>query len=686
MLNRTLHTLSALLAGFSGATCAGEQVPAGTDAARVLETIEVVGTRTDDIPGKSVLLDASIVQAVRATHPAELFARVPGTWISRGGGQEQLTALRSPVWTGAGACGEVVYAEDGVPVRPSGFCNANQLMEINGEQAGGVEVLRGTQGGAFYGANAVHGVINVLSLPLSSAAEKQRSSVSLEAGPNDYSRALWTQRMEEGYLALQASHDGGYQDSTGYDQQKISWKHQQQLSDVRLKHYLTATDLHQQSGAYLEGADAYKDDSRKQDNSSPDAYRDAEAFRYVQSWDWQQDDYRYSIKPYVRHSDMDFSQHFNPGQPLEKNGHNSVGMQALMQRDNFLWGAWHSGAEMETAQAWTHEWQTLPTTAGPLVKASPQGEHYDYDVGMHTAALWQALTLHVTPQLDAQAGARADRIVYEYDNHLPANSVGKYTRPADRGDSFTLVSPRVGLVYTDHFANEWYASLSSGKRAPQTAELYRLQGGQTVAGIGEESLDAGEIGWRGSNRWQTQWSLALFDMHKDHVIIRNAAKVLSDDAKTQHRGIEINISQQWDAGWFASAVAAYAEHRYNSDVFDASSSIDGNIMDTAPRAFGAAQFGWQQAGTRVEMEWQHMGPYYLSPEDTFEYEGHDLLNLRAAYAVDSQWTLFARLMNATNVDYAERADVTVNPNPALVQPRYFVGQPRSLYVGFEWSY
>ena len=45
--------------------------------------------------------------------------------IQRGSGQESLTALRSPVLTGAGACGAVLVLEDGIPIRPVGTCNVN---------------------------------------------------------------------------------------------------------------------------------------------------------------------------------------------------------------------------------------------------------------------------------------------------------------------------------------------------------------------------------------------------------------------------------------------------------------------------------------------------------------------------------------------------------------------------------
>jgi iron complex outermembrane receptor protein len=643
----------------------------------VLETIDVSATRTDSVPGGETRLSEKDIRETDAVHPAELTDQIPGLWISRGGGQEQLTALRSAVFTGPGSCGETLYTEDGVPIRPSGFCNVNQLIEVNTEQAGGLEVLGGAQGGSYYGANAIHGVINTLSLPLT-----ERQSLRVEGGPYDYARTLWEQGDTDGYIALNASHDGGYVDSSGYDQQKMSLKRRQEFADVTLTHFMTAVHLDQQSIGYLEGEDAYKDNHIRRDNTRPDSYRDVDAFRYIQAWDWQSGEYLFTVKPYFRHSEMDFTQQFVFPQALEKNGQNSGGVQWLFRRNDFGWGAWQGGADLDLARAWTKEWQETPAT--PF---SPQGIHYDYNVDMLTSGLWQDLIWHITSRLDGQVGARADRVFYDYDNETLDGRAGKFTRPADRTDGYNLLSPRVGLVYTDQYNTEWYASASSGQRAPQTAELYRLQGLQTEASIGEVTADGGEIGWRGNiaglDGARTSWNVALYDMHEKHVIIRNANSVYSDDGKIKDQGVELALTQNWANGWFAGLAATYAEHRYNSDVFDRSKSINNNIMDTAPRTLGSANMGWQQSGARVELEWQHMGDYYLDPEHEFSYEGHDLLHLRASYLVAPAWTVYGRLMNVTNYDYAERADVTAFP---VEQPRYFVGLPRSLYLGVQWEY
>jgi outer membrane cobalamin receptor len=103
-----------------------------------------------------------------ATHHAEVLNRVAGVMIQRGSGQESLTAIRSPVLPGAGSCGAFLFLENGIPIRPVGFCNVNELFEINTEQAHAIEVLRGP-GTALYGSNAMHGTVNVLQAAMTPA-------------------------------------------------------------------------------------------------------------------------------------------------------------------------------------------------------------------------------------------------------------------------------------------------------------------------------------------------------------------------------------------------------------------------------------------------------------------------------------------------------------------------------------
>ena len=128
---------------------AGPQAIAETTIAETtIEETIVVGagsllTRLGDGGSIDVILTEEILR-VGATHPSELLNRVAGVWVNRGSGQEHLTAIRSAVFTGSGACGEFSYLEDGISIRPQGFCNINNLFELNTEQAAADPELNGS--------------------------------------------------------------------------------------------------------------------------------------------------------------------------------------------------------------------------------------------------------------------------------------------------------------------------------------------------------------------------------------------------------------------------------------------------------------------------------------------------------------------------------------------------------------
>jgi outer membrane receptor for Fe3+-dicitrate len=128
----------AVLTGLPLSALADDLEPS-TDNGEALEEVLVLGVsslqqRLGD-SGSISVIDAQTIRDVAATHPSEVLNRVPGVWVNRGSGQEHLTAIRSAVYTGSGACGEFALLENGIPLRPQGFCNINNLFELNMEQA-----------------------------------------------------------------------------------------------------------------------------------------------------------------------------------------------------------------------------------------------------------------------------------------------------------------------------------------------------------------------------------------------------------------------------------------------------------------------------------------------------------------------------------------------------------------------
>lgn len=648
-------------------------------SANELERISVTAKPVQSLPLSHSRIDAEQLSLLGATHIAESLASQPGVWISRGNGQEHLSAIRSPVLTGAGACGAFLVSEDGIPIRASGFCNANQLFELNSEQAYAIDVYRGP-GSSWYGSNAVHGIINLTSRPL---PEYATSEVEIEAGPHQYQRGSFALGNPDFLAYGNLVHDGGYQASSGYEQQKINLAYQQTLGQWHIVHRLAATHLNQQTAGYISGYDAYRDTQLRRTNDNPDAYRHASSLRFVSSFSHQVDEQRsWQIRPYVRWQQMDFLQHYVPWQAREDNGQQSIGLQTryLFESEKLNWQA---GMDAEVSEGELLEFQDKPFS--PNI---PQGMHYDYQVIARNLSPFASLTWQTDTQWQLTASLRFDLQEYDYRNHLSEGSacaesvsVCRFYRPDSQTLTYQQWSPSLAAQYALSASSHVYARVSRGYRAPQATELFRLQDGQEAANLDAEQLTSIESGVRGN--WRTlDYDLALYWMDKQHLIFQDTERQNVSNGHTRHQGIEIALAGQLSTQWYWHATGNLAKHTYQSAVKLANEDIAGNDMDTAPRQQFSARVGRRGVDDSVlELEWLHMGRYYLDPQNSASYPGHSLLHLRAQYPLSQNWQIGLRLINLTNRDYAERADI------GFGQYRYFVGQPRSLYlsVSANWS-
>ncbi|MBI5682424.1 MAG: TonB-dependent receptor, partial [Deltaproteobacteria bacterium] len=86
-------------------------------------------------------------------------------------------------------------------------------------------------------------------------------------------------------------------------------------------------------------------------------------------------------------------------------------------------------------------------------------------------------------------------------------------------------------------------------------------------------------------------------------------------------------------------------------------------------------------GSRVELEWLKLGKYWLDDANTEQYEGHDLLNIRALYKLNKSWELYARAMNVTDELYAESASKSSSGSAS-----YNPGMPRTFYAGITYHW
>jgi len=622
-------------------------------------------------------------------HYSAALNAVPGVFVQRGSGQESLIAIRSPVLTGAGACGSFLLLEDGLPLRPTGFCNVNEMFEVNTTQAASIEVLRGPASQS-YGANGVHGAINVIT---PAVADLDRARLSLEGGADNFRSARVSLAGE--HLAMHAlvRRDGGFRADSPVDEYKWNLAFDELRDDGELRLRLSATQLDQRTAGFVRGFEAYRDPVLRLSNPNPEAFRKAESQRASIRWINEAcDGCREEWRAVVRRSDMSFLQHFLLGKPLESNEQTSV--RIGWQRSK-PWGETLQstlGAEIEWADTALLEIQDGPTLEGtPAARAiRPAGRHYDYRTRIAGVAV-QASLRGDYARHSWQLGLRGDGTRYDYDNRMLAGNTAEdgtacafsgclYSRPEDRRDEFNHLSPRAEVVWKASERHRIYLAASSGFRPPEITELYRLQRNQRVADLDSESTNAMEIGWRHTSD-RTRWHLAIFDQRKRNLIIRDTNGFNVTGGRTTHRGIEWEWRQQLSQSWLLTSSGTFARHRYDftAAIEGGETLVRGRDVDTAPRRLHTLTLRWApHPNWDVALRGSDVGPYFADAANRYRYEGHRTATLTIGWQAAPQWRITLDIDNLTDARYADRADF------AQGNWRYFPGRDRSGFLGLDW--
>jgi outer membrane receptor protein involved in Fe transport len=489
--------------------------------------------------------------------------------------------------------------------------------------------------------------------------------------------------------------DGGFRDDSGYRQGKVQLGVDWDLPVGALTTVFSATDLDQETAGFILGENAYKDEQVNRSNLNPEAFREASSQRLYGIWkasltirDTAID---IDIRPYLRHSDMHFLQHFLPGKPLEENGHFSTGAVTA-----FAFGSderqFVAGVDIEYSDMFLKETQFGPTEGSAFLRETrPEGKHYDFDVKSVGFAPYLQADINIGKKLRLGAGVRVEYVHYDYDNRMLVGNTRDdgtpcgfggclYSRPASRSDAYTNVAPKLSFSYELRPDTSLFGALARGFRAPQATELFRLQSGQAVADLDSETMDSLELGVRWArHRWVGD--ATAFVMQKRDSVFRDSEGFNVSGGRSRHRGIELAIDWRLAESLRLALNGSYARHSYDFDTVAARGEtfVSGNDVDSAPRWLGSAELFFDPADNAgFALQWTTIGEYYLDAENRFRYPGHSLFNLRASFDLSKQLSITARFNNVFDEAIADRADY------AFGQYRYFPGRGRELFIELRY--
>lgn len=658
-------------------------------AASRLETVVVFGERDarqlSETTSSTGVVDEEAISSPKVEHLHQLLQSVPGIWLSRGSGQEHLTAIRSPVFTGAGACGAFGMTEDGIALSASGFCNVNQMFDSHYEVAQRIEIYKGPHT-SMVGGNAQFGGINIR-LPNAHDVDNQLAVNTNSQGYRRLNSQLSIVGERHAAAALlTVAEDDGFRQQSGFKQQKFSLKHSWRNDTWRsVDSGMSLMHLEQETAGYIEGENVYKSRILSQQNQNPEAYRDADALRLYSRFRTRSLDSEWVFTPYLRSNEMAFLMHFVPWQPLEENSHNSLGWQLQWNRYLARGSKVFWGQEFEQTWAELRETQMQPYPSN----AFPQGVHYDYRVSAQNGALYGGGFWQATRNLGLDAALRTDYLRYDYNNRgedgsACADGVScRFYRPASRVDEFLEPSAHLGAIY--HVRNQLYvfSRIALSYRAPQATELYRAQS-DDFQEIETEQTYSAEFGLRGQ---QQRWffELSVYGMENHDGIMLDTERRYVNGVDTRHLGLEYEVQYGDEGDWLLLASGQVASHTYRNNPNILGRSVDAELrglqMDTAPRHEHSLQAKWWPLDSfYFDAHWYWQGEYFLDPENTYAYEGHNLLDLGARWSITKNVLAQASLLNALDRRYAERADVSFR------KYRYFPGLERRLALALTYQF
>jgi len=670
-------TLAARLLCVCAALFAGTPAVAGEAPDVMVVTASRMAEQRDGAPAAVAVLEAGELDRIGAQHVSEALNRLAGVALHRGNGAEHLTAIRSPVLTGGAGAGSFLFLEDGVPLRAAGFANVNGLFEAADELAGRIEVVRGP-GPSAYGSNALHGLVNVVT------PDPRTAGVSVRAEAGSFGRAS-LRAMAGGAtdfgaasIGLAVRHEDGWRDDASLLRTALQARADGEAGATRWSLRGSWIHLEQETATFVQGFEAFRDRELSRRNANPEAFRDARALRAALHVEHAfSAGLSANAVIHARSNVMDFRMHFLPGAPLERSGHDSIGLQSALVRDT---GGTRltAGFDAELTDGFLFEFQENPTI-GPFV----QGLHYDYSVTALTTAGFVQARREVSPALTLEAGARLEHTHYDYDNRGPDGISGRFLRLPDRTDGFTTFAPNAGFVWRTGERTRLFGRAARGVRAPQTTELYRLQPGQEIDGISPERMDSLELGARRALPLGGRAELAAFYMNKRNVFFRDADGFNVTDGKTRHYGAELDVFAPLAETLTLIGSVSWAIHEYAFDRPVSNTSeviVSGARVDTAPEWLWNLRLLWTPSPRfEAEAEWAYTGAYFADAGNTARYDGHDLVHVRARYNTGGGWSVFAAVRNLADTRFAERADF------AFGNFRYFPGEPRSVSAGIAFA-
>jgi iron complex outermembrane recepter protein len=633
---------------------------------------------------------ASEVKLDQVISQKDLLNSISGVRVEQtNDGSGHMTSVRMPLNTNP----YYLFLQDGIPVQSSGFFNHNGLAFTSYGLANSVEVLKGA-GTALYGSDAVAATINVIS-----AAEPSKtptSSVRMDGGSDGYGAVAVensaTIDPKNAYrIGVKYNHNDSWREHNTLDRFEMNGRYDYVVNnDNVVKVLLSGAKTDGEQAGDFSNYDFIENGSTAASDKAnyltaltrTDVRRKYDTVRLSTEWtNYAYKDVEISLIPYVRYNRNQYVATWENNLPRNDSIQSTLG---LLEKTTFdtSFGRVIAGFDTEYTQSDQINNQDFDITTGG--KTYVTGPLYDYNVDYFAIAPFIHSDYNINHNFTLSGGLRFDYNQYNYKNNL---SVGTdpstvYYRGADTSDNFSHLSPKLAISYHPTDDLNVYLRYANGFRIPQSSMLYSLKANYHANTLDPETSNTYEIGLK--KRFGKNFvELSGYYMTIDNTITSytapgNAYKYNANGGSTIHEGIEAGASTVLSDEVDAKVSYTYSTHKYQNDL-----TYKNNNMSSSPRTIANTRLFYTPSAlkTLVMMgEWQYIGSYFMDPENTKEYNGYSIGNLKADYKIKENISVFGKVNNITDKRYATRATYEFGSN------NYTPGDPRQFFAGLQYTW
>ncbi len=616
-----------------------------------------------------------------------LLNSVSGVYMPSIGNEQHMMAIRQPI----SLKGLYLYLEDGMPIRTSGLFSNNALIEINTNNIGHIEIIKGPAS-ALYGAEAIGGVLNFISEATINMPLVQFRSQVNSLGLKQLDLSLSSSNSKGGWTMNTSWSDqqGGPIDYSNYYKKALSVRHDfsitKKISGFQSLQYINYN-------AQMTGSvDSVHFFQHNFSSLQTFTYRKINALRFRQKLNYQWNKNNASILNFMyRNNTMDQNPTYSiastsnltkfKGQ-INSNHFNSIviDLQQAIQLPELQSKLVFGGVLDISHQHFNAHYIDIfkDTAIGKYTKYSfPIRDSLlsYYTSNILNKAVYINLITSISHAIKMNATVRYDQFDYLFNNKLT-------TGTPSSNNYFKQFTPKIGFTYNN---NKWggYINYGEGFVPPQITEMYNAV---RVPYLLPQSFSNKEIGiWYQKKKWYTEISMYQMMGRNEIISVRQSDGVnLNQNAgSTNHIGIEYTIKYKADKKIEFNWNGTFAKHTYTSTNIKGV-DVSGKEMSAAPNFWNNLSSIWKINNKLSALaEWQHQSDYFMDETNATKYPGFDVVNIRFNYQMNKS-TFWLHLLNIGNAYYATMAtkNFSVKGNAAY---SYYIGEPRSIALGWKWT-